>query len=217
MKALTLSVSAVTFSFFVVLFVRAQDTLYLSTLGNPTSGASPVGHDSWIGQSFVTGTNSDGYILDSIQLLMSAASGPASGFSVSLYDFFGQYPQDNLGTLNGSSDPVSAGLYTFTTSGLTLSASTPYCVVVTASTTVAQGAFNWNAESSPVGNPSSQGWFWGLYYDSNDGLNWSYHRGLIYQLGVYGTPIPEPSTFALMSLGGVFLLLCRSGLKRGSG
>lgn len=116
-----------TIGWFVPGFVYAQGTLYLSNLGVPSGGSNAIGSDSWLAAPFLTGTNSGGYDLNSIQLLMDAASGSPSGFRVSLYsdNSSSGSPESSLGSLSGS-DPASGGIFTYTTSGLSLSPSTWY-------------------------------------------------------------------------------------------
>ena len=65
---------------------QAQGTLtYLSNLGQPSSGSDIVGSNSWLFTTFRVGTNPNGYVLNSIQLEMTDASGTPSGFTVMLY------------------------------------------------------------------------------------------------------------------------------------
>ena len=79
-----------------------------------------------------------------------------------------------------------------------------YYVVVTASTPVAQGAYNWSAASNPaLGN---NGWGGGIYDYSTDGSTWDYSRDHFFQFAVNATAVPEPSIVALFSLGSVALV-----------
>jgi hypothetical protein len=177
-------------------FSQAQGTLYVSNLGQAPAGSATVGSDSWLAQGFITGTNAGGYVLNSVQLLMDAASGSPSGFNVSIYNVSGGNPQNNLGSLTGS-DPSVGGLFTYTASSITLSPSRLYFVVVTAATPVATGAYDWSATVGQEVGP------WGLhgYYNSSDGLNWDISRSQSFQLGIYATAVPEPAMYALAGLG----------------
>jgi hypothetical protein len=126
--------------------VQAQGTTYLSNLGQPSSGSFPVASDKWIAQSFGTGTNSGGYMLNSVQLLMVAASGSPSSFDVSIYHVMadsgvGIIPVNSLGSLNGA-DPGAGGIFTYTASDIALLPETFYFIVVTSATPSAQGAYN---------------------------------------------------------------------------
>ena len=70
-----------------------------------------------------------------------------SGFTVAIYPVYG-FPDapaslgSSLGTLNGSADPSTAGVYSYTpTSSLTLLPNAGYFAVLTAGTAVADGAY----------------------------------------------------------------------------
>ena len=161
--------------------------------------------DAWIAQSFGTGTNSGGYILNSVQLLTEAASGNPSGFDVSIYDYVsGFVPTSGLGSLNGS-DPVADGIFTYTTLGITLLPSTLYYVVVTSTTPSIQGVYNWGIANGTTSN--NNGWInIGVYAFSIDASNWNPGRCSVFQLAINATPIPEPSVISLLFFGsGIFI------------
>ena len=188
----------------------AQSTLYVSNLGQTSTGIAAIGSDSWIAQSIVSGTNSSGYVLNSVQLLMNAASGSPSGFNVSIYSSLSGLPYNNLGNLVGS-DPSAGGLFTYAASDLDLSPSTFYFVVVTAATPVAQGSYIWSGEDGPYSIGEQQWAIPDSYNTSPDGSSWTRHIRLnIPQLGIYATAVPEPTTLALAGLG----LACMSLLRR---
>lgn len=197
--------------------VQAQGTMaYFSNLGQTSTGSVAVGSDSWLAALFVTGTNSGGYMLDSIQLGMADASGNPGNFTVMLYGN-GNYPGaidigSNLGALDGSLNPVSSGIFTYTTaSNLILSPITEYFIVLTAATVVANGAYNWSYVStnfySPSGGWSSRGVF-ETVLTSSDGLSWSPNlvSGHYAQFAINATAIPEPGIFSLLGLGGLAFL-----------
>src|SRR5258708_4446410 len=105
--------------------IRAQGTLtYLSNLGQASTGGSPVGSNSWLATAFITGTNTAGYVLDSVQLAMLDALLNPTGFTAMLYaPPAGAAPRPgfSLATLSGSLNPATAGTYTYTApSNLTL-------------------------------------------------------------------------------------------------
>jgi hypothetical protein len=181
------------------LFMQAQATLFVSNLGQASGGNGAIGSDSWLAQSFGTGTNADGYVLNSVQLLTDVAYGSPNGFTVSLYSNSGAGPASNLGSLGGS-DPSTGGVFIYTTSGIMLSASTLYFVVATAATPTVQGAYNWSAAGeSPR---TSDGWIIPAGYNySTDGLTWQLSRQYTFQMAIYATAIPEPATLALTGLG----------------
>ena len=190
----------------------AQGTTYVSTLGLTPTGSASVGSDSWLAMTFFTGTNSAGYSLDSIQLRMADALGNASGFSVMIYNNGawpgGVNPGTNLCTLNGSLDPVTTGVYTYTpTSSLALPPRTAYFIVLTAGTPVANGTYMWSV-ASPGAPSVSDGWGANLALrSSSDGSNWRFPTPYTFaQFAISGTPVPEPSTLGLLALGGLLLV-----------
>jgi hypothetical protein len=128
---------------------QAQGTMtYLSNLGQTSVGSLPIGSNSWYATYLITGTNAGGYLLDSVQLGMADASGNPSNFTVMLYSAYvgpAVLPGTNLCTLDGTLNPTTAGVYTFTdVSNLMLSPRTTYFLVLTAGTAVADGAYDWS-------------------------------------------------------------------------
>jgi len=197
--------------------LQAQGTTYLSNLGQPSTGSLAVGSDSWYAALFFTGTNASGYSLNSVQLAMTDASGNPSGFTAMLYaqDYsngFAIFPGSRLGTLSGSTDPATGGIYTYTDdSNITLSPSTPYFVVLTAGTTVANGAYDWSLAGIDSYNPNG-GWgviggVSGDYLHSSDSSSWnSTSSGGFPQFAINATAVPEPSSGILLGLGGLGFL-----------
>jgi hypothetical protein len=181
----------------------AQGTLYVSTLGETLTSSLAVGSDSWLAQPFDTGTNAAGYALNSVQLLMSAATGNPSGFSVLIYNQTTSSPyspMNSVGSLGGSLNPSASGLYSYTASGILLSPHTLYYLVVTATMSVAQGAYNWR-DASDLAEGSDQWIIEPGYSSSSDGLSWQYLRPNTFSMAIYATAIPEPSAVSLISLG----------------
>jgi hypothetical protein len=194
---------------------QAQGTmLYLSSLSQTYTDTKPVGSDSWLAARFVTGNNTGGYTLDSIQLGMADGSGSPSGFAVMLYSRSGNpaaiLPGNSLGALSGPASPSSAGVYSYTpAASLTLSPGTHYFVVATAGTAVANGAYNLGLSAYPPATATG-GWGAGnVIYRSTDGaLTWSQplpYQG-IGQFAIYATAIPEPGALTLAILGGLLLM-----------
>ncbi len=129
-------------------------------------------------------------------------------------------PGNSLGTLSGPTDPSTAGIYTYTpVLNLTLSPSTDYFIVLTAGTTVANGAYSWSYAGTSSYNPIDQ--WWGVggaipgvpghaaeYWQSSQGSSWSVAYANI-QFAINGTAVPEPCFGILLGLGGSCLLLHR--------
>jgi hypothetical protein len=194
--------------------VRAQGTVtYLSNLEQASAGSLVVGSNSWLAALFFTGANHGGYVLNSIQLGMTDASGSPSGFTAMLCPMAvgTTIPGISLGTtLDGSLNPVSAGIFTYTSaSNLTLSPNRYYFVVLTAGTAVANGAYDWSYVGAQSYNPSG-GWSDRAdVYISSDGLpnGLSWHTtGNYAQFAINATAIPEPGVLGLFRLGGLCFL-----------
>ena len=197
---------------------QAQGTLtYLSNLGQPSSGSDIVGSNSWLFTTFRVGTNPNGYVLNSIQLEMTDASGTPSGFTVMLYgqanNPFGGFIGSSLGTLSGSTNPSTAGIYTYTDdSNLILSPHATYYIVLTAGTAVANGAYDWSLAGANSYNPSD-GWnsLGGDLQTSSNGSSWSSPASYDPQYAINATAIPEPSPSWLVLLGsGIFIYVRRA-------
>jgi hypothetical protein len=182
----------------------AQGTLYFSNISQPTSGVIATGSDTWLAQPFITGNSPGGYFLNSVQLSMGAAAGNPSGFTVSIYGYSGRFPSVSLGSLTGP-NPSTAGVQTFSASGITLSSATPYWIVMTSSTPVGNGAYNWNFASN-TNSFSTDNWSMRLgasYYFaySSDGINWLNNNNNPFQFAINATAVPEPATTSLIIIG----------------
>ena len=215
-RAILLAIPALALAVLSPQVAEAQGTLYVSNLGLTSSGSSPVGHDSWLAVDFRTGTNAGGYSLNSFQVVLADASGNPSGFTAMLYTEVGAAsptPGSSLGTLNGSLNPATGGIYTYNpASNLTLSWNTDYCIVLTSGTAVANGAYEWSVTSTFTPTLIG-GWHGGdALFPSSDGLNWGYTH-VYAQIALYATAVPEPSSLGLLVLGGFFLVWHRRKLK----
>lgn len=196
----------------------AQGTTYISNLGQTPVGSGAVGNDSWIAQQFTTGTNSTGYALNSVQLLMDPALGSPNGFSASIYSCpRNGAPGIELGSLDGT-DPAAGGIFSYDASGLVLSPGTSYAIVLTATTPIAQGAYEWSANDSFGRITVAPGDPWTIpdaFYSSADGSSWTAHgRGNIFQFAIDGAAVPEPGFSSLLALGGLWLLWHRRASAR---
>jgi hypothetical protein len=189
-----------------------QAAVYVSNLGQTPTGSGTIASDSWLAQTFVTGPNSGGYLLNSVQLLMDAPSGTPGGFSLSVYSktgdphsfhLPGDSPQTSLGSLTGLA-PDTSGTFSYTASGIILAPSTFYFLVATATTPSATGAFSWSAADSFT---QANGFtIDDVYFGSPDGSSWTlYLRQNVYQFALDATPVPEPSSLALTALAVTFM------------
>ena len=197
--------------------MQAQGTVYISDLGQISAGNNPIGSNSWCAADFLTGPNAGGYTLDSIQLQMANATDNPNNLTAMLYsgvDVLAPRPKSYLVTLDGTANPSTAAVYTYTSgSNFLLSPSTWYFIVLTAGTSVADGAYNWSY-GSPFGYVRSGGWLndSGIY-QSSDGSSWTLAGGSDWdaQFAITATAIPEPSMSWLLLLGsGVFLYVRRA-------
>ena len=194
---------------------QAQGTLYLSSLSPTSTGSVAVGSNSWLASFFSTGNSTGGYLLNSVQLAMTDASGSPGGFQVSLYSanaLGGVFPGSSLGTLVGSADPATAGTYSYNTaSSLALAPSSYYFIVLSASTAVASGAYSWSESAYPPGFTAG-GWFTqnGILLSNNGTSGWSptSYQG-IGQFSIFATPAPEPGVLGLFALGGLLVAFQR--------
>ena len=186
-------------------------TTYLSNLGQASAGSLAVGSDSWLAAEFITGTNAGGYSLNSIQLAMTDASGIPSGFTVMLYtsQAHTSLPGNRLDTLDGSLNPVSSGIYTYNpTNNITLSGY--YLIVVTAGTSVTNGAYDWSLAGTNSYNASGN-WFAGTVtggediFTSQNGSSWNFSEANP-QFAINATAVPEPGVLGLLGLGGLCFL-----------
>jgi len=202
------------FGFLVPQLIQAQGTIYLSNLSLSSVGSLAIGSDSWYASLFETGSNSSGYLLNSIQLAMMDASGNPNDFDVMVYTvvgFSGAEPGSSLGALDGSANPSTTGIYTYTDdSSIALSPNTQYFIVVTAGTSTATGAYEWSHAGTYSYNPVG-GWvtFANAFY-SNNGSSWSSGSSGDLQFTINASAIPEPSAWTLLLLGGGVFLYIRT-------
>jgi hypothetical protein len=186
--------------------VQAQGTLYLSNLSESRPGYYDINSESWVAQGFETGVDSAGYVLDSALVGITGAGQLANlnGLNVSIYSALNGSPYLDLGALSGPGNPASSGPYSFTASGITLSPSTQYFIVATATTPPAQNIYSWIFNVADLPYTSVDQWAIGPNEDSANGATWSGAPGYGFEMEIYATAVPEPSTWVLCLLGGGF-------------
>ena len=85
-------------------------------------------------------------------------------------------------------------------SGLALSPSTAYFVVLTSGTSVSTGFYAWSVNNSPP--VTSGGWGGDYALNSSDGSSWQATFSDP-QLSLTATAVPEPDTLSLLALAGL--------------
>jgi hypothetical protein len=187
-----------------------QGTTYLSNLSLSSSGSAEIASDSSYAQSFCTGYNSSGYVLNSITLLLNTTSGTPSGLTVSIYDYNRVYLGSYLGTLTASSTS-DEGAVTFT-GNITLSGYHFYYIVITANTPSEAGYYSIITVNSSSYS-STDGWSESYDWTSTNGSKFGITSKYV-QYAIDATAVPEPSTVALLAVGLGILGLARRGKTR---
>lgn len=218
MKKIIKGVVVLAVSLLISQITQAQGTIYLSNLDQSSTGSLAVGSNSWLAAGLFTGNNTDGYTLNSVQLGMTDAFGSPNGFKVMLYSGnnpSGLLPVSSLSSLSGSADPATGGIFTYVpASNITLSPSTPYFIVLTAGTAIANGAYEWSVAGANSYNPSD-GWsaMEGVVLTSSNGSFWHEPTAAYLQFAINATVVPEPGVLGLFGLGGLFLAWHRRKAK----
>jgi hypothetical protein len=130
---------------------HAQGITYLSNLAEPDLPPiySVYSNNFWA-QTFTTGPSTGGYVLNSVQLKAGTVGNPNGNFLVYLYPGLVPSPP-SLGILTGSNPSILTN-YTYTTPGISLSPSTTYAIVVTATAPYdANNYYFWEAPGLLVG------------------------------------------------------------------
>lgn len=169
-----------------------------------------------VGVDFTTGSTS--VMLDSVTLLMSDVrhGNPTGGVKVELYSSYAYSPNGMtglLGTFTNAANPVTAGMYDFTGSGVTLAANTTYYLLASAVTPTGGGDFfEWTRTLSYAEDASSStGWAIGstYYLQSRDFPNWTTFSFNGVPQFALNTSVPEPSACALLGLSTAAMMLRR--------
>jgi hypothetical protein len=198
----------------------------LSTIGT-SKGFQSVEQSEWVAQPFVTGSNSAGYTLTSVSLVLNVAKQPAGGggddggptygpLVVSIYSSSGSGVGTLLtaGQLGGASNP-STGTDVWTpTSGSTLllAPSTEYWLVASTNATALE--YVWGVAANQ--GSGDIGWTIPGGYDlsSNQGATWSStSNDTLFSVNAADITAPEPGTWkcllAAFAFAGLFRFVRR--------
>jgi chitinase len=142
----------------------ASATVLSDNLSEASSGYTSVDGTQWLAAKFSTG--SSGVNLASVTIpLWESVAGP---LTMKIYTESGGQPDTLVGTLTSPGSFSTGGLAnaTFTASGITLSASTNYWVVLETSS----GEYSWGETASP--NGTGVGFSPQVVYSNDNGLSW---------------------------------------------
>jgi hypothetical protein len=199
------------------LALTGHAAVVLGNTGQTTFDVDLVSEDHWLAAPFQTGADVSGYRLNSITLSFRSGGSTIAngGFALAVWSNNTGVPGSAItgGTLSGSVNPSTTGLFSYTTSTATLAPSTTYWVV--ASIPSGPGSiYQWAFAGSLAQDVNAPGW-------SIDGL-YAYRTAAVWNaldsqespfiMSIDATPVPEPSEYA--SVAGVGVLLAAGFLRR---
>lgn len=182
------------------------------TIGGPTSASG-----AWLAAAFQTGSNPAGYNLNSIGMAMRFEDGfvvPDGNFTVSVWSDALGVPGSVIsgGSLSGSADPSSTGVYAYTASAATLAPATQYWVV--ARVPSGGGTYLWNYAEDTTQTTAAPGWtVEGLYAFRDFEQGWqALNEFQPFMMSIAATAVPEPSEYA--ACGGLLAVGVAGYLRR---
>lgn len=201
-----LSIAAIAFSSSLV-----KATVAVSNLELPQGpGGWTITSDQYVGMSFTVGSDYSSWNLDSVDMVVFGSS--TNDFFVELHedDGTGKPFVDSILTFTGA-NPSSSSIATYNfipSSPFTLSAGTTYWL-----TAESVGLYGWIYTNPSSGAESTALTDWSignnLAISTNVGASWSVDGSNPAKFAINATGIaPEPSSIALLALGGV-AALCR--------
>lgn len=177
-----------------LLAASASAQVTVSNLANDIGTSMLISTSNYTAVAVSFTTDSATYSLTSVTLHMGG-SNTSSPLTVSIYNDNSGLPGSSLTTLSGA-NPTSSGNYTFTSTGLALSANTTYWV---AAATSGSGQYDWDA-TADLSQSNTGGATWTIG-DSTQ-LFYSGSWGTITVSGmmsVTATAVPEPGTYAALA------------------
>ena len=186
----------------------SQAAIVLSNLTATISSTQWFQNSNWAAQSF--DTNAQAWVLNAVTISSDTTNAfyNTGNFFVDIYDSSGignsRIPGALLGSLSGTDKPFPNGDYTYTTSGISLSPSSRYWLVMGVSSGTANYDLNYAEDVAATGVWSyPYGGSWGgiVAESSNQGGSWSLSNYGPFLLEFDATAVPEPSTYAMALAG----------------
>lgn len=169
-------------------------TVSATTTSNTVGYLSNAQQNQFQSQGFTVGSTS--YALSSIDLGLGSTGGPSP--VVSIYNDSGNQPGTSLATFTTASTLGTKQIYSFTGS-YTLAASVQYWIVVSNANSASQESYEWYSNdtfTTPTAQNSSGVNYLGTKERNGTGGTWANTMQSL-SIGLKGTAVPEPSTYAL--------------------
>ena len=150
---------AITLAGLTALAVPAQaqtEITLVSTIGQDNAGDTGQFTNDHA-QAFTTGTDTAGYTLTGVDIHLFIAGSQRAGLTVTINNDSSGSPGTSLGTLtNPATTPATTGVYSWTTTGIDLAASTTYFVVIDSTQNSNDGVRQTDSDDEDSGNAA--GW-----------------------------------------------------------
>jgi hypothetical protein len=177
-----------------LLAASASAQVTVSNLANDIGSSATISTSANTPVAVSFTTDSATYSLTSVTLSLGGVN-TSSPLMVSIYNDNSGQPGSSLTALSGAS-PTSTGNYTFTSTGLALSANTTYWV---AAATSGSGEYYWNL-TTDLSQSNTGGATWTIGDDTqlfNSG-SWNTISVSAF-MSVTATAVPEPGTYAALA------------------